>query len=209
MKAMFGMMIVVALLCAGAGAAPPGQDGGGREWIELFNGKDMTGWKMAGKGNFKAEDGALVTYGGMGLLWYEAKKFRDFVLEVEWKVNHQCNNSGIFVRFPERSDDPWHAVNHGYEIQIDDCDKRGLKYNTGSVYDFSPAMRIASKLAGEWNRYEITVIGQRYTIKLNGELVNEFEGSRAPEGYIGLQNHDLISRVSYRRVRVREVKSDK
>ena len=176
------------------------------KWIELFNGKDTTGWRMAGKGNFTVEDGALVTHGGMGMLWHEGRKFANFTLQVEWKVNNKCNNSGVFVRFPEKSDDPWHAVNNGYEIQIDDCDKKGLMFQTGSIYSFHPAEKIASRPAGEWNLFEITAVGQRYTIKLNGKKVNEFEGTRAAEGYVGLQNHDLISRVSFRKVRVKELK---
>lgn len=176
------------------------------KWIDLFNGKDMSGWRMAGKGNFTVEDGALVTHDGMGMLWYEARKFGNFTLQVEWKVNAKCDNSGVFVRFPDKSDDPWYAVKNGYEIQIDDCDKKGLMFQTGSVYSFHPAAKIASKPAGEWNRYEITVEGQHYTVVLNGEKVNEFEGERGREGYIGLQNHDPTSRVSFRRVRVKEIK---
>jgi hypothetical protein len=176
------------------------------KWLDLFNGKDMTGWRMAGKGNFTVEDGALVTHGGMGMLWYEGRKFRNFTLQVEWKANHKCNNSGVFVRFPDKSDDPWYAVNNGYEIQIDDCAEKGLMFQTGSIYSFHPATKVASRPAGEWNVFEITVVGQRYTVKLNGEKVNEFEGARATEGYVGLQNHDLISRVSFRRVRVKEIK---
>jgi hypothetical protein len=43
-------------------------------------------------------------------------------------------------------------------------------------------------------------------VVLNGEKVNEFDGARGVEGYIGLQNHDLISRVSFRRIAVREIK---
>lgn len=176
------------------------------KWLDLFNGKDMTGWRMAGKGNFTVEDGALVTHGGMGMLWYEGRKFRNFTLQVEWKANHKCNNSGVFVRFPDKSDDPWYAVNNGYEIQIDDCAEKGLMFQTGSIYSFHPATKVASRPAGKWNVFEITVVGQRYTVKLNGEKVNEFEGARATEGYVGLQNHDLISRVSFRRVRVKEIK---
>jgi hypothetical protein len=176
------------------------------KWIELFNGKDMIGWRMAGKGNFTVEDGALVTHGGMGMLWYEGRKFADFTLQVEWKAADKCNNSGVFVRFPEKSDDPWHAVNKGYEIQIDDCDKKGLMFQTGSIYSFHPVTKVASKPAGEWNLFEISVVGQRYTVVLNGEKVNEFEGTRGNDGYVGLQNHDLISRISFRRVRVKEIK---
>jgi len=176
------------------------------KWIELFNGKDMTGWRQAGPGNFTVEDGALTSHGGMGMLWYEGQKFRDFTLEVEWKVNHRCNNSGIFVRFPEKSDDPMYAVNNGYEIQIFDCDEKGLKYQTGAIYDQHAATKLASMPAGQWNTYEIKVVGQRYTVTLNGEKVNEFDGERGRDGYVGLQNHDIISRVSFRRVRVKENK---
>jgi 3-keto-disaccharide hydrolase len=196
----FGLTVFLSVAAVGM---PPKKSG---KWIDLFNGKDTTGWRMAGKGKFTVEDGALVTHGGMGMLWYEGRKFHDFTLQVEWKADNKCNNSGVFVRFPDKSDDPWHAVNHGYEIQIDDCAKKGLMFQTGSIYSIHPATRVASRPAGKWNRFEITVVGQRYTVELNGEKVNEFEGTRGIEGYVGLQNHDLISRVSFRRVRVKEIK---
>lgn len=201
-SSLIGLTIV--LLSVAALAGPKKKNEG--KWIDLFNGKDMTGWRMAGKGNFTVEDGALQTHSGMGMLWYESRKFANFTLRVEWKVNDHCNNSGIFVRFPEKSDDPWFAVNNGYEIQIDDCDKKGLMFQTGSIYSFHPAMKVASKPAGEWNVYEITVVGQHYTIVLNGEKVNEFDGKRGMDGYVGLQNHDPISRVSFRSVKVKEMK---
>jgi hypothetical protein len=47
------------------------------------------------------------------------------------------------------------------------------------------------------------VVGQHYTVFLNGARVNDFDGSRGIAGYVGLQNHDPGSRVSFRRVRVR------
>ncbi len=201
----FSLTVLMMVLISVAAVAGPKKKGDGK-WIDLFNGKDMTGWRMAGKGNFTVEDGALQTHAGMGMLWYESRKFANFTLRVEWKVNNHCNNSGIFVRFPEESDDPWFAVNNGYEIQIDDCDKKGLMFQTGSIYSFHPATKVASKPAGEWNVYEITVVGQHYTIVLNGEKVNEFDGKRGMDGYVGLQNHDPISRVSFRSVRVKEIK---
>ena len=184
--------------------AMPQKEAAGK-WIELFNGKDMTGWTHIGKGSFEVQDGALVSQGGMGLLYYEARPFKDFTIEVEWRVKDRCNNSGIFVRFPEKSDDPRYSVNHGYEIQIDDCDKNGLKFQTGSAYNQFAATKIASKPAGEWNKYQITIVGQHYSVVLNGEKVNEFDGTRGIEGYIGLQNHDPISQVSFRRIAVKEI----
>jgi len=158
------------------------------------------------QGNFAVEDGVLVTKAGMGLLYYDVRSFKDFVIEVEWKVKNQCNNSGIFVRFPEKPENPGYAVTHGYEIQIDDCDKHGLKFQTGSAYDQFAATKIASKPPGEWNKYQITIVGQHYTVVLNGEKVNEFDGTRGIEGYIGLQNHDPISQASFKSVKVREIK---
>ena len=201
----FWLSIIASLLLSVGTLAGAKKKNDGK-WIDLFNGKDTTGWRMAGKGNFTVEDRGLQTHGGMGMLWYEGRTFRDFTLRIEWKVNDHCNNSGIFVRFPEKSDDPWFAVNNGYEIQIDDCDKKGLMFQTGSIYSFHPATKVNSRPAGEWNVYEITVVGQHYTIVLNGEKVNEFDGKRGVEGYVGLQNHDLISRVSFRSIKVKEIK---
>ena len=56
----------------------------------------------------------------MGLLWYYRRKFKDFILELEWKTSSKGDNSGVFVRFPNPGNDPYVAVRYGYEIQIDD-----------------------------------------------------------------------------------------
>lgn len=172
-------------------------------FVQLFNGKDKSGWSMAGPGDFTVEDGALVTQGGMGMLWYEKEMFKDLVLRVDWKVATSHDNSGIFLRIPGRSDDPWFAVNHSYEIQIQD--DRAPEHRTGANYGFNPSTKLASKPVGQWNTFEITVVGQKYTVKLNGETVCEWTGARALEGYIGLQNHDVNSRASFKNIRVKKL----
>jgi len=176
------------------------------DWIVLFDGRSKAGWAMSGPGRFRLEGGALVTSGGMGLLWYTRRRFRDFELQVDWRVADQCDNSGVFVRFPRRPSSPLDAVSSGYEVQIDDCDPRGLAYRTGSIYDHAPALRIASRPAGRWNRFHIRVVGQHYTVLLNGRRVSELGGVRARIGYVGLQNHDPGSHVSFRRIRARPVR---
>jgi len=65
-------------------------------------------------------DKSLQSQGGMGLLWYTKKKYKDFVLKLDWKVSRINDNSGVFVRFSDPDNDPLIAVNTGYEIQIDD-----------------------------------------------------------------------------------------
>ncbi len=179
-------------------------DAGADGWIELFNGRNLEGWTHCGPGGFAIEEGALKSIDGMGLLWYHARKFRDFTLSVEWKVSRQKDNSGIFVRFPDPPADEWEPVSTGYEIQI--CDTAGPKHDTGAVYSFQAPSKIVSRPAGEWNRMEITVEGQSYTIKVNGEtVVDGYEGNRGREGYIGLQNHDPKAFVFYRNIRVKEL----
>jgi hypothetical protein len=198
MRTIAGLLLAGALAAAGAQARAPQPP-----WIVLFDGRSTAGWTMTGPGGFTVEAGTLVSHGGMGLLWYGRRRFRDFVLEVDWKVADRCDNSGVFVRFPGRPRSPLDAVRSGYEVQIDDCDPRGAAYTTGAIYDQAPAARPAARPAGEWNRYSIRVVGQHYTVTLNGQRVTEFDGARGIGGYVGLQNHDPDSRVSFRRVRVR------
>jgi cytochrome c len=176
----------------------------------LFDGNNLNDWQMAGQGKFVIvkEEAALQSEGGMGLLWYTKKIYRNFILKLDWKVHHKADNSGIFVRFPYPDNDPVVAVNNGYEIQIDDLampDGNPI-HKTGAIYGFAaPASKqIASKEAGRWNVFEIHVTGQKYTVILNNKIVTEFVGNRSLQGYIGLQNHDSKSQVSFRTIRIKE-----
>ena len=87
----------------------------------IFDGNNLNDWQMAGLGKFViVKEAALQSEGGMGLLWYTKKMYRNFILKLDWKVSHKADNSGVFVRFPYPDNDPMIAVNNGYEIQIDD-----------------------------------------------------------------------------------------
>ena len=189
--------------CAGSQQTQETASPAQSEWIPLFDGENIDeNWTMAGPGSFEVQqDGSMLTQGGMGLLYYNERSFEDFVLEFDWKANSDSANSGVFLRFPEKTDDPWYAVENGYEIQIDDS--RDPMHQTGSVYTFSAPFKEASKPAGEWNHYRIKVTGQRYQVFLNGEKINDFFGDRGREGYIGFQNHDPNSKVSFKNIRVK------
>lgn len=171
------------------------------EPVTLFDGsqESLQNWTMVGPGSFELQDGNLVSQGGMGLYYYN-EPFRDYVLELEWKTTSENANSGIFMRFPEKPEDPWYAVKNGYEIQVNDAGDP--LHRTGAIYDISSSFKLASKPTGEWNKYRIKVTGQRYQIWLNGEKVNDFYGDRGRQGYIGLQNHDPESVTAFRNIRV-------
>ena len=184
-------------------------------FVKIFNGT-LDGWKMIGNGSFviifEDEDYTkqhpiLETHGGMGLLWYYKKKFKDFILKLEWKVTHLEDNSGIFVRFSDPQGDPWHAVSSGYEIQIDDLalPNKESFYMTGAIYGFIGPSKVASKPVGSWNNLYVSVKGQIYTVIINEEkVIYSFQGNRNREGYIGLQNHDDKSRVYFKNIFIKE-----
>ncbi len=206
MKLLILLIAVSALPAATAGAAAERSPRPTPGWIVLFDGRSKAGWAMTGPGRFRVQRGELVTSGGLGLLWYTKRRFRDFELQVDWRVAERCDNSGVFVRFPTRPRAPADAITGGYEVQIDDCDPRGLSHQTGSIYDHAPAIRLASRTVGRWNRFHIRVVGQHYTVILNGARVTRLDGARAALGYVGLQNHDPGSRVSFRRIRARPLR---
>jgi hypothetical protein len=186
---------------------------------QLFNGRDMTGWRHVGKGEFVVEHGLLKTVGGMGLLTYDGAKFGDAIIRVVYKPETPRSNAGVFIRVPEQPQDPWYAVHFGYEVQIqDDADEF---HRTGSIYSLAKASTFPPSDDG-WNTMEIMLDGQTTVVSVNGEVVNTFQGDqpvpdrvryyepqrgpRPDEGYIGLQNHDADSVVWFKEVSVRPLR---
>jgi len=165
---------------------------------------------MAGRGAFvDAGADGIRAQGGMGLLWYTRWSLRNFRLTVEWRASAKADSSGIFLRFPEPADNPWAAVDRGYEVQIDDegwhddPGERGKAiYRTGAIYGTAGPTAVASKdpaSADPWNTFVLSVVGQRYDVRLNGQHeVANFAGDRGAEGYVGLQCHGRP--VAFRRV---------
>jgi sugar phosphate isomerase/epimerase len=169
------------------------------------------GWNHYGPGYFELDekDGILKSQGGMGLLWYSAKKYRDFVLELDYRCSQENTNSGIFVRVPEMpsSDD---YIYHSFEIQIDDAGK-GI-HSTGAVYDAEAPTKNAAKPAGEWNHFKIIFQGRHIEVELNGVQILSWDAEPrgkvrdfAAAGYIGLQNHDSIAPVYFRDIFIKEM----
>ena len=177
--------------------------------IRLFNGVNLDGWRHAGRGGFRIDNGMLMTMGGIGLLWYSARQFENFELTVDWKVTKKSDNSGVFVRFPaptvadDQDGDPQVAVSQGYEIQIDDegAPDGAMIHKTGAIYGIQPPAKIASKPPGEWNTFLVRVEEQIYNVTLNGEpVITNVKGNRSLRGHIGLQNHSPKDQVFFRNI---------
>lgn len=143
------------------------RDGAMAKWgrpVELFNGKDLTGWKLRSNahGNcWEVANGTLKNNVPCVDIISE-QKFTDFKLHAEF-ATADGSNSGVYLR-------------GRYEVQIlDDFGKATDSLRMGGVYGFiRPAMN-ATKRPGEWQTYDITLIGRRATVVLNGQTLIDNE----------------------------------
>ncbi len=123
----------------------------------IFNGKDLTGWHAMGPNQWIVEN-AILKSPKSGSNLVTDKKFMDFKLHIEFKYPKE-SNSGIYLR-------------GRYEVQI--ADTKGMEpYDIylGGVYGFLPPNEMVAKDAGEWQSYDITLIGRRVTIVANGTAI--------------------------------------
>jgi hypothetical protein len=172
-----------------AGTKPPGED-----WVQLFNGKDLTGWHNVGVEKWTAEEGGILRgknttkfYGYLETI----KTYRDF----EFSVRFKCigmGNSGIYFHtkfFPGTVD-----VSQGGQFEID-CN---ITHHTAGVYDSKKGWLVwpspdkeTTVRQGEWNDYVVSVKGNRYTSRLNGVEMVDYTDPNADflDGTIALQLH--------------------
>lgn len=125
--------------------------------IKLFNGKDLNGWKATGPNQWVVENNILKNpRSGSNLISVE--KFMDFKLRAEFRYP-SGSNSGIYLR-------------GRYELQITDSKgKQPLKDEFGAIYGFLVPHKMVARAAGEWQTYDITLIGREITVVANGETI--------------------------------------
>jgi hypothetical protein len=193
------------------------------EWKQLFDGKDLTGWKHVGPGSMTVEDGLIRTHGGMGLLYWTGGKLGDCVIRVVFKMRDHNDNSGVFIRIPIEPREEWMPVHYGYEVQIDNEAPGEDEYHiTGMLYSLTKPLAHTGKPGPEWNTMEIVLDGPRTVVMLNGVKVSDYtegdpvperkfsfepqRGTRPNDGYIGLQNHSDNDIVFFKEVAVKMLK---
>jgi len=194
------------------------------EWKQLFNGKDLTGWKHVGPGRMYVEDSLIKTEGGMGLLYWTGGKVGNCVIRVVYRMRDHNDNSGIFIRIPIEPREEWMPVHYGYEVQIDnEPGKSGEDeyHYTAGLYSLTKPLVKAGKPGPEWNTMEITLDGPRTLVVLNGQKVTDYtegqpvpprkfdfepqRGPRPKEGWFGLQNHSKNDVVFFKQVATKEL----
>lgn len=127
--------------------------------VKLFNGKNVNGWHTDGKNQWIAEAGILRSpHSGANLI--SDKTFTDFKLHIEFRYP-QGSNSGVYLR-------------GRYEVQVIDTksgEPEPINNQFSSIYGFLPPNKMMAKNPGEWQSYDITLVGRMVTIVANGKTV--------------------------------------
>jgi hypothetical protein len=163
------------------------------QWVELFNGKDLTNWEPVGKEKWTVEDGIIhgsTVTNDYGYL-QTTKDYKDFHLALRFKCVGD-GNSGVFfhTRFKAGTAD----VTQGLQFEIDPT----INHHTGGIYGDGRQWIVWPSPENEyvlrqqdWNEYLLMVEGNHYIARLNGVVVVDFTDPtpKSTDGTIALQLH--------------------
>lgn len=189
------------------------------EATPLFNGKDLTGWKVFPGEKYKSKfavtpAGEIGVKDGPGDLQTD-KTFDNFVLQLECKTNGKALNSGVFFRCLEGQ------YQQGYEAQIQnafvgDDRTKPADFGTGAIYRRIAARKVVSN-DNEWFTLTLAADGKHISTWVNGYQTvdwtddrpaeeNARKGYRAGKGHLSIQGHDPTTDILFRNIRVAEIK---
>ena len=181
-------------------------------WVDLFNGKDLTGWKNVYKhGESKVVDGEIHLTGNKKFFLTTEKKFSDFELEVEIMLPEKGPaNSGIMFRChvePEKS------KVFGYQAECDPTVRgyTGRLYDEGRrkwnlLTDEQKKTKGVQAPLGEWIKYRILVVGDHLQVFINGKQTTDLRDDKDAEGHIGIQHHGEKGKTyKFRNIRIKEL----
>lgn len=143
----------------------------------LFDGQTTAGWTAENGCDARVDQGRLVLFGGDG--WLRSDHlYADFVLHVEWKALKESQyDAGIYIR-TQPGGKPFPTT--GYQINL-------LQGQEGNIGNLPGAVSTGLVRPGDWNTFEITVIGETVALVVNGAEAYRAGGLKHPAGYIGLQ----------------------
>jgi hypothetical protein len=211
-----GAILTVALAALAAGLPAAVGEEKKSEWVQLFDGKTLKGWKVfpEGTGEWKVEDGAIAGSGPASHLFSERGDYENFHYRVEAKIADK-SNSGQYFRTKFMKGFP-----NGYEAQINATHTDRIR--TGSLYPVFAKLSDADKKKllvmdtaphkpDEWFTQEVIADGNHIIIKVNDKTTVDFvdESKAYTKGHFAIQQHDTKSRLWVRKVEVKELPASK
>lgn len=200
--------IALSLLFALAVSPASGADEG---WSDLFNGKDLAGWKNPYDwGEAWVEDGVICLKANKKFFLVTEKPYGDFELECQIMLPKEGPaNSGIMYRCHVEKNKVF-----GYQAECDPTDRAwsGGLYDEGRRKWLHPknSERGKTKLVqaplGEWMTYRIKCVGDHLQVWVNGKQTTDYRDKVDAAGYIGIQHHGEKGKVyRFRGIRIREI----
>lgn len=196
-------ILVMAIMAVSVGAAQK----------KLFNGKDLSGWKVYGTEKWYVQDGLLICESGpdeaYGYLATE-KHYKDFELNLEFKQEAN-GNSGVFIRSTIEGTkiSGWQVEVAQTRTSVDGDATGGIYESYGRGWLIKPDMEKDKNLKmGDWNHMKIRVKGDRVTTWLNGVEMVDLSDEKIGQGVgsIALQIHDGGGiRVKWRNLEIKEL----
>lgn len=186
----------------------------------LFNGRDLSGWEGA-IDNYEVTDGAIRCKPHKGGNLFTKDEYGDFVVRLEFKLPPGGNN-GLAIRFPGKGNPAYDGM---CELQVLDTEhKRYLgridaRQAHGSAYGMVAAKRGYLRPTGQWNFQEVTVVGSKVKVELNGTVIldadlskvtdymanSKHPGKNLKKGHFGFAGHS--DPVEFRNIMIKPLKS--
>lgn len=208
------ILLLIILINTSSFAQKSGSEKG---WVNLFNGKDLSGWKLInGSASYTIIDGAIVgttVKDSPNSFLATEKNYSDFILELEFKMA-DITNSGVQFRSESKPDYMSGRV-HGYQLEFDPTARKW----TGGIYDESRrqwlypleynTMAKSAYKNNEWNKVRIEAIGPSMRTWINSIPCANVIDNMTPEGFIALQVHSIRTaeeegkKVWFRNIRIK------
>jgi hypothetical protein len=198
------------------------------EFLDLFNGKDLTGWVNVNTApdTWKARDGLLVCSGHPIGVMRSVKEYENFMLHIEWRHVEAGGNSGVFV-WSDAVPDAESRLPNGVEVQMlelewPNLNKRdgvtppiayvhGELFGVGGVTtvpdnprgERSKSVENRCKGKGEWNTYDVVAVDGVIKLAVNGKFVNGIARSSKRKGFLCLESEG--AEIHFRNIRILEL----
>jgi 3-keto-disaccharide hydrolase len=168
-------------------------------FVSLFDGNTLDGWHLMNDAKFVAEDGVIKLNGGLGWLRSD-KEYSDFILRLEFRFMKPKQDGGVFLRSNQEGK-PWPS--RKYEVQIENTVRMAKIFGAKHKLNVDLTEKVL-KPDGEWNEYEIKLVGSGLEVRLNGKVVSVSDSADGlTRGYLGLQaEHGLHQ---YRNFRIKDL----
>lgn len=180
-------------------------------WTRIFDGKTLDGWRaVENPATFSVADGAIIVHGPRAHLFYDGPVNNHDFKNFDWKATVKTMpgaNSGMFIHTAYQ-DTGWPGK--GYEIQVNQSHSDWRK--TGSVYGMQDVKETFVN-DGDWYTEQITVQGNKVTVRINDKIINEYSEpdsisqstgrKKLSSGTVALQGHDPKSIVYFKDIMIR------